>query len=289
MEYHIENKVVLDNQPKYPSLYPWSLSEVGEPGARVATDQIPWEWSLYFTLFDIELHLGLGLDPYTGTDKEPAHIRSREYIRARLRPGGGYGDNPVTYSMFGTSRSIEDMAIKIQAAPEGVEEHCRVWGVVSYTTDHDFRMETSEDCLGFELVIPPEQFALIAARVASKSVARGVLRLGGTPGFYSEWSPSISTSRIKVLTNDSSHPVGIPEGCEIEPPRLKLVPEFDLSLVSETVRVPEDAAAHNDDEPQPVARPERLPAPSLLPVLKSLRIAGWMMVALLVVIALERL
>lgn len=50
-------------------------------------------------------------------------------------------------------------------------------------------------------------------------------------GFYSEWSPGISTHRIKILTADKEHKVeGDGEG-EIELPRLREVGDWSLDIV----------------------------------------------------------
>jgi len=56
------------------------------------------------------------------------------------------------------------------------------------------------------------------------------LRLGQVDGFYSEWSPAVSTSNIKILPKGSESEVVIPENCKIEPPRLGEVSEFSLSI-----------------------------------------------------------
>lgn len=288
LDYHLESKVVLNDQPQHPNLYKWSLSEVGEPPCRLRSDQIPWDWSLYFMLSDIELHAEVDLDPYSVPDSEKARVVSRDSIRANLRPGRRGTDDRITYSMFGTERRIEDFTLTVRPTPEDVEEHCRAWGLVSYTTEHDFRDVTMDDCVGFELYLSPERFAHMADRMASRAVGGGVLRVQDVSGFYSDWSPSISTSHVKVLTDEAAHPLEIPEGCEIVPPRMQTVAEFDLSLWSVAIRPTTkaaDAVDEDDDDPrdhrgQDVSKP----ALNLLPVLKSLRLAAWLIVGLLVLL-----
>ena len=294
MKYHFDSKIVLYDHSETPNLYKWSLNEVGESTARLRTGQIPWHSNLWFRLSDVELHTGIRLDPYSVPDGGAAQVLSRELIRAKLSPGSRMGGDRVVYSMFGTTRSIEDIALTIEPTPEGVEEHCRAWGVVSYTTDHDFRDETIDDCFGFNLYVSPDRFSLVATRVAAGAIGDGVLRVSGVSGFYSEWSPSISTSSVKVLTDSDSHPVEMPEGCKIISPRLETVREFDLSLWSETIRPTGKAGRleveDDDDHGLAIHRPQAGPSPAAvnaLPVLKSLRLASWIIVALLVVLVFK--
>ena len=49
-------------------------------------------------------------------------------------------------------------------------------------------------------------------------------------GFYSEWSPSISTRNVKVLTKGSEHKITLPPGHQFEPPRLGNVGEAKLYI-----------------------------------------------------------
>lgn len=53
MDYHLENEVLLSEKSKYKSLYSWSLQEFNKEGRQIGADQIPWEWSLYFTASEL--------------------------------------------------------------------------------------------------------------------------------------------------------------------------------------------------------------------------------------------
>lgn len=290
MDYHLEGTVVLNDKPEHTNLYKWSLNEVGEPSLKFKTDQIPWTWSLYFLLSDIELHAVFKLDPWGAEDEAAAKITARDFIRANLRPGSRLGPDLVHFSMFGTNRRIEDITLTVRPAVDGVE-HCRAWGVVSYTTDHDFRDVTTDDSLGFELYLSPEHFAQLANRVAARAVGGGCLRVDSVSGFYSDWSPSISTYHVKVLTDESTHKVEIPEGCKFIPPRLETVRAFDLSVWSDAIRPTAKVGASTDDDERPLDQwPEETAKPAqvnLFPVLKSLRLAVWVIAGLLVLVALK--
>ena len=136
--------------------------------------------------------------------------------------------------MFGTARKIEELSLSIYPKSAAEIDDCRAFGGVSYTRDADFRNETNPDYLGFALYIREEAFAQIASKISQRAIGGGTLRVDGVEGFYSDWSPSISTGHVKVLTSGKmDHRVQIPEGCEIVPPRLGKVGDFDLTLWSD--------------------------------------------------------
>ena len=76
------------------------------------------------------------------------------------------------------------------------------------------------------------------------------IRLRGVSGFYSEWSPSIRTNNVKVLTA-SKEQVIITEGsCEITPPRLGDVDEFDMTVIQcHKLNSKQDQKNFNIDKP----------------------------------------
>jgi hypothetical protein len=55
LEHHLDRRVVLNTDSEFQSLYRWSLQEVGEDGAKVGRDQIPWDYGLYFAASDMTL------------------------------------------------------------------------------------------------------------------------------------------------------------------------------------------------------------------------------------------
>jgi hypothetical protein len=231
MEYHLERRVVLDENPKHKNIYKWTVREVADAAGRPVADQIPWSWSVYFTLADTELQVGIRFDPYRFENRADAKVETTRIIRAKLRSGDRDGDDRVRFSMFGTSREIDDFTLRIQETPAGEQEHCRAGGVVSYTTEHDFRDRTHSDCVGLDIYVTADRFAAIEELLKLNALGGGVLRVSGVSGFYSDWSPMITTRNVKVLTGDEqSHPVEIPANCNITPPRLGEVGEFDLTL-----------------------------------------------------------
>jgi hypothetical protein len=103
---------------------------------------------------------------------------------------------------------------------------------LSYTTEIDFRNETTDDTLQFYLHVSAARFAQYVEMMRRYPANIIALRLGIVDGLYSEWSPSISADRIKVLTNSKDHQLTIPEGCAITPPTLGRIGEFSITFMT---------------------------------------------------------
>ena len=303
MEHHIDRRVILSSESEYKNLYPWSLQELDAEGKKISRDQIPWEWTLYFTATELALSDTLRIETdYRSEDNNQNTVRERQNIRAKLTPGDPWDHrrfHSTAYSMFGTDRMISSFELFIEKL-EGEEERerCTVWGSVSYTTEVDFRDETTDDALVFHLYVRPETFARYAAKVGAAEVNEAVLRVGHVSGFYSDWSPAISTDEIKVLTSHREHEVEVPEGCEIVPPRLGKVGDVEIYLrrINKLETVPSGSADDddwlNDDEPaesQPdkatlAAQHSASSNARAVALLSSLRTAAWAIAALLLLI-----
>lgn len=200
--------------------------------------------------------------------------------------------------MFGTDRRIEDITLSVYPALDGDDKICRVLGDVSYTTESDFRDETSEDYIVFAVYISAERFSYIASKIDRKALDGGTFRVDGVSGFYSDWSPSISTYHVKVLTDDAkNHPVEVPAGCAIDPPRLGAVGQFDLTLWSEPLQpsAGNDSRVDGDDYDKSAKQSRDIAArqpvsntdAATLSILKSLRMAAWIIAGLLFVVAIK--
>lgn len=298
MEYHVDRRVILSTESEYPSLYKWSISEVASEGEG-GEKQIPWEWSLWFEATELTLHDTLetefGLfDRDKPESFRPAHLRRS--ITAKLRPSRGRRASweEARYSFFGTGRFISDFELRIALLSAGEEvERCELWGTASYTAEGiDFAPETTQDYLSFNLFVKPETFARFATQISLSAVTSAAFSVGGVPGFYSAWSPTVLTSRIKILASLQDQRVELPAGSEIDPPRLGRAREFNLVMSSAHKLQGEDdeheGGSHEfADEPasRPVASPPPAPAlaPTLAGPLNQLRIAAWLIVALLAV------
>lgn len=238
MQYHQERKLRLHTDPEYSSLYSWAVIEVDDHGRRVGRDQIPWNWMLHFvatscTLSDT-LEIGeIALD-FLEAPSEPEATHQRR-IRMPLRSGWTLAEsdnhNETVFQMFGTGRTIHEISLEIHPTPVPERQQtASAWGCLSYTAEHDFLDETTDDVLIFSLFVSPDDFERYASMIAQGHVSGATVSLGSVAGFYSEWSPSISTSSIKVLAQGAEQHVECPQGVEFSPPRLGRVGRFSLTF-----------------------------------------------------------
>lgn len=305
MEHHSNRRVVLSEDSEYKNLYKWSLQELDAEGAKIGRDQIPWHWRLVFTATELSYHDGLSIEPdYSSDDEEmPIVTRNSRSISAKLRPGSPqkwHRNRQPSYSMFGTDRTITAFELFIEPLADGEEQdRCRVWGMVSHTMEIDFRDETTDDAVTFHLYVRPETFEHYVRTVRAAEVDAAVLNVKRVAGFYSDWSPAISTDSIKVLTGyEEDQPVEIPEGSEIVPPRLGEVDEVSLTLVRTlTLEQPAPEPDEDDDWQDEDEFAEAPPDKALVAaqhsaeanaqtaaLLTSLRTAAWAIAALLLLI-----
>jgi hypothetical protein len=305
MDFHLERGLRLHADPEYKNLYEWAINEIDGNGQKVGGDQIPWAWTLNFTATSCTLGDGIEIkSPFQAqeTSSTPPEVTQHQVIRAQLRPGRARDDGEyfreTTFSMFGTDRHIKTFQLDIRPIVDPAErEQCRIWGSVAYTFEIDFRNETSDDCIVFSLFVKPETFARYAAKIAFGSADEMVLSVKSVDGFYSDWSPSISTDNVKVLTGGSEQKITLPTDLKFKPPRLGRVGNAQL-YINRRLEFGKRAPEPDKRAPQPEAvkvtgevggtkqtvRAAEAPAaadPRILQTLGSLKRAAWLVVPLL--------
>lgn len=302
MEFHLTRGLRLQTDPEHKNLYKWAINEIDQEGRVVGRDQIPWPWTLNFTATSCSL--GDSLEIKTKAASDAREVEQRQHIRIKLRPGTERDDENffrrTTYSMFGSDRAIKDFQLDIYPItdPATQQESCSAWGSVSYTSEIDFRKETTDDCIGFYMYVKPETFGRYAAKIAHGLVDEIVLSLRSVSGFYSDWSPSISTNSVKVLTEGSEQNVAMPPQIQFELPRLGAVWEAQL-YINRRLEFNKPGAAEEAEERTEVGAakgnqeaPAQAPVvgePRLLKMLGSLRKAAWVIVTLLALIFVSML
>jgi hypothetical protein len=291
VHYHIDRKIVLATESEYKNLYSWHLKELDDAGKQIGRDQIPWEWSLYFTARNLRLRdfLQVALDD----EGKPAAGNASRHIVGELTPGrfaGNELERIPRYSMLGTDRIIKDFSLEIRVTHENrPDETCEAWGGISFDSDVDFSATTEPDLVIFYLFVTPERFVHYSQMIESGAIDQVTLSLKSVPGFYSDWSPSISTYDVKVLVQGDSQEIEIPDGCDIEPPRLGTIRQANIEFlrVQEFPQFKktdsEDSASEDEGilskmgiQPEPADKDEKLIA-----LLKGVRNVGWVIVGLL--------
>jgi hypothetical protein len=236
VDFHLDRRLRLHAEPQHKNLYSWAINEIDAQGRQIGSDQIPWDWTLYFTATSCVLTDSINIESRSRMEKAATHpprITQRQVIRAPLRPGVPWDneDYETSFSMFGTDRVIKSFQLEIHPIDDPAkQESCTAWGSVSFTTEIDFRHETADDNVTFYLFVKPETFARYGAKIAHGLVNEMFLSVNSVAGFYSEWSPSVSTGNIKVLASGEEHQVILPPGLKFEPPRLGNVGAAELSI-----------------------------------------------------------
>ncbi|MGD9806294.1 MAG: hypothetical protein AB7O71_17200 [Hyphomicrobiaceae bacterium] len=223
MDYHLDRSIHFVSETNT-NLYRWALQEVSPEGASKARHQIPWPWNLWFLGTEIRLLQNVGTGAMNANHKlnERVHISLQPYGNGRYAP---------RYSMFGTTRTISQISLDVyQLEDDTSPPQCQAWGIVSYTSEIDFRDETTPDVLGFNLRVCSATFDAVK-RLASRHSCEDtiVFRAGGVAGIYSDWSPSISADFFKVLTSYPEQHVESPASAFVLP-RLGSIDEFNLSI-----------------------------------------------------------
>jgi hypothetical protein len=234
MDLRLDRKIQFNDKTEYEGLYKWCLNEVGE-SATSNRDLIPWAWSFYFTASSLSVTREISIENNYGDDeqkrKETADVTT---ITGFLYSGGCWdGENlerDSNFSMFGTNRVIKKFDLRITQTTNDEDEHCWLWGCPSYEFELDFRSDITDDDVIVNVSLNAKRFNELARLIEAKQVDIATVRLSQVAGFYSDWSPSISTSQVKVLT--SEHVIDGLEGKDIVPLTIGSVGKFGITLHS---------------------------------------------------------
>ncbi|MFD1766667.1 hypothetical protein ACFSAG_07405 [Sphingorhabdus buctiana] len=239
LDYDVDLKVSLETDTKHQSLYKWCLKETNENGDQVGVDLIPFFWSSYFHSTHLEIHsfvsskANFSFDGSKLNEIEAHNFTKKDLIFARLASGNYRDDDwraPPSISMIGSTRKVENISLRINRTPDGAQESCTVWGSLAYDSEVDFRNEKTEDTIEISLYLENDNFDSLFDLIRSSQIDRLSLSLSQVQGFYSEWSPSISTRRIKVLANLSDHGIEVDDEWKERIPSLGRVGEVSIAV-----------------------------------------------------------
>ncbi len=242
MKTHLDYKIRYTKEIEYNSLYEWCLQEIDENGTQNGRDWVPWAWTLHFTSSEIRLvrrfeyrnHIHDLNEIESGVKK--SEITDEDYIMVTLHPGisenGKYLSREVKYSMMGTNRTVRHISLRIHPVENIEDESCRLWGSVADTIEIDFRDIHSPDCLEFYVGVSKDKFEKIANIALTKSADVINFSISAVHGFYSDWSPSITTDLIKIIAPDNFKNIEFPINQAAIIPKLGSVGEFSLALMT---------------------------------------------------------
>jgi hypothetical protein len=235
MDYKLERKVGINYETKHKSLYEWCLSEYDDSGKQIGSDQIPWPWNFYFIGSSFKVVNYVSIENESDDDgRETSTVKHHTRIVGILHSGccrdGENLTDDVNFSMFGTGRTVKDFQICIYQAKDNETESCSLTAIPSYETEIDFRDEVQDDFVGFDVTLHKEKFTEFVRLLEQRSVDSVLLRVGKVAGIFSEWSPSISTYKAKILSR--MHKIdGMIDG-KFKPQSVGDVGEFELNFVT---------------------------------------------------------
>lgn len=260
LEYELE----LKKENEFKSLYSWFISEIGQEGdldSGHSEKYIPYPWSVNFQIKNIHYQTEIQLENETNeldleTNKyfklgESYKIERSERISGSLRINDNNYFSSTKLSMFGTNRHIENINLTVYKIKDEFykvrQEYCRITGFPGFSTEIDFRNETVPDFIEIHLGLKEDEYQNIVERIKDKSINSYLIALRDVRGFYSPWSPEISTSEIKVLTR--THEINIHEDAlpdDYELPRLGNVGNFSMTSRFAYELIKEDNIEQND-------------------------------------------
>jgi hypothetical protein len=226
MKYQTDKKIEV--QELSGGLYSWCLNEIDVNTGKRGEDLIPWASYLYFmgSSFKVVNNLFSDdcIDPVDGANK--ACSKFSQVVVGVFHPGvcsdGENLDDVVEYSMFGRDKPITEIDVRITS--DGGAESFKLNGSPAYVYELDFSKQYQKDWVEFNINLSKENFDKLVELVDLNKVESATLLLKAVSGFYSEWSPSIKTGFIKILTD--KHKIENIGVSQIKPPVLESFEEY---------------------------------------------------------------
>jgi len=293
MDYSLEKKIRFTSQ-KDKTLYAWSLDELGIEEKDQKKDLIPYRFSSFFDLSSLRVVRTVGVKDKYSDGEISLQSNNRVSIRADLNPSfrPNVDSRTTSFYLFGTDRRIDSISLTVEDLGNNLDfEVCELWASPSYKTEIDWRAITEPDHMSVTIALKTEQFESFVRMIESGCVGVSQLVLGNVDGFYAPWSPSISTSSIKVLTE--YHEVEGEIDLDKPLPIVGKVGDFSLTFVSSTLdlkqKIDEDTFEEDEFlvEPPSVTKVE-IDNSKILAVTESLKKPLWSILFVLILILLNQ-
>lgn len=292
MDYILDKKIRF-NSKKDKTLYTWSLDELGSQEKDNEKDLIPYRFSIHFDISALRVVRTTGAKDKYSDGKVSLQSHNRVSVHGELtssfRPHLGF--RHTSFYMFGTDRRIESISLTVEDLGNNSDfEVCELWASPSYKSEVDWREFTEPDHISVTIALKTEQFENFVRMIESGCLGLSHLLISQVDGFYAPWSPSISTSSIKVLTE--YHEVEGEIDLDIPLPIVGKVGEFSLTFVSSTLdlkqKVKEDTFQEDDILVEKPATKVEMDNGKHLAITESLKKPLWWILFVLILILLNQ-
>lgn len=236
MDYNLSKKIRFNNKSEQSSLYSWCINDIDDAG-KDDGDMIPWNWSLFFSASKLQVHRTIKFDDRSWDNNNEVNLKNefKTLITGDLFSGIFDDDlnlkEKVSYSMFGTDRIINSFSLSIYEVDSVIEEKSSLYACPSYESENsNFVPVTEDDYIGIELFLTSSKFNELVRLIESNQTNAVSVSIGRVNGFYSNWSPTINTRFVKVLTD--YHEVENIEDCKDLILRTGNIGQFSMSFHS---------------------------------------------------------
>lgn len=225
---HIDYEIRLIRESKTSELdgaERWHLREYDKKGVHNGECLEPYWNSMHFKGINPTHSVSLYLDKGSSSSSS-----IRESIYIDLYPLVGHfplssSQDPVSYSMMGTNRSLESIQLVIRPF---TEEKCFADGAVSCTSDGGINNYHLPDFLQISIYVRSQRYEDLLQLIEDKKYNSIDLRISMASGFYAEKHHFVGPDKIKILSDEQE--IIDADLLEMDLPRLGVVQEFSLSL-----------------------------------------------------------
>lgn len=192
MNINFEKTLSFVDKPRNPGLYKDALMEIAEDGTKQIDQYIPWRWSCCFVASRVNY--------ISNFNKTFGELEKDKRIVIEMIPDdSAQRFSAPNYSFFGTDRKIEKFSLAIS---QGKNDILTCFSIPSITVEGPECLdETTEDFVGFEYTVDAKSFSELCDLVLNGFISNIKFSVSGVRGFYSVWTPSVTTDRIKIWSD----------------------------------------------------------------------------------------